>query len=98
LNNSKLAHLEDDFVRQSVEDAKAYTQKLTENIEKSNTGWFFGLPEPSALDAHAIVFLQRMVDLERFNLVSQPLRAYLERAREIPAWQKISGGKSTRPF
>lgn len=69
---------------------------LLENSQRSGDGpWMFGLQEPSALDAHAVVFIERMRDVGRIGLVPDKLDAYSQKATEQDAWRSVMNGRRT---
>lgn len=69
---------------------------LPENSRDSGDGpWMFGLLEPSALDAHAVVFIERMRDVGRIGLVPDKLDAYSQKATEQDAWRGVMNGRRT---
>jgi glutathione S-transferase len=69
---------------------------LPENSRDSGDGpWLFGLQEPSALDAHAVVFIERMRDVGRIGLVPDKLNIYSQKATEQDNWENVMNGRRT---
>jgi hypothetical protein len=69
---------------------------LPENTHGSGAGpWMFGLQEPSALDAHTIIFVERMRDVDRMGLVPEKLDAWSQKATEQEAWRNMMDGRRT---
>lgn len=63
---------------------------------KSAQTWIFGAATgPTALDAHVVVFLARLVEAGRSNLVTDDLKLYLTYHLSGEAWQSVSKGKPT---
>lgn len=71
---------------------------LPENAQGSGSGpWMFGLhgQEPTALDAHTIVFVERMRDVGRLGLVPERLDAWSKKATVQEAWASVMDGRRT---
>jgi glutathione S-transferase len=58
------------------------------------TGWLFG-DKPTALDAHLVAFIARMVDVGRSNLIPEKLQQYAQWAMQGPEWIKMRDGRSS---
>ena len=58
-------------------------------------GWIFG-SKPTILDAHAFPMIRRLMDRNRFDLVSQDdVKAYAEGVTKTKEWQRVSYGRRT---
>ena len=57
--------------------------------------WLFGLPSPSALDAHLVVFVARMRDVGRAGIIPDKVSEYADRAMARPEWQGVMEGRKT---
>jgi hypothetical protein len=57
--------------------------------------WLFGLTDPSALDAHLIVFVARMRDVGRSNIVPKAVSDYVDQAINQPEWQAMMEDRKT---
>lgn len=57
--------------------------------------WLFGLTSPSALDAHLVVFVARMRDVGRSNIIPKAVSDYVDRAMAQPEWQTVMEGRKT---
>lgn len=75
------------------ESARELLAALETRLGASDS-FLFG-PEPSALDAHLAVFIARMQDVGRDNLIPPKLREFGTRAKETPEWVKMMDGRST---
>lgn len=76
---------------------EALARKLLASLEgmlDSPNGWLYGT-EPTALDAHLIVFIARMTDVGRDNLISQKLKDYGAWAMHGNEWTAMMGGRKT---
>lgn len=72
-----------------------------ERIEKFLPGgsgqgpWLFGLESPTALDAHLVVFIERMREVGRGELIPAGLQAYADKAKAGKAWEGVMQGRRT---
>lgn len=66
-------------------------------MQRSNGRWIYGSHGPTALDAHLIVFLQRMKDTGHDDFFDGAMTKYLEHGTAIPEWNKLMHGRKTFP-
>ncbi|KAH8658333.1 hypothetical protein BX600DRAFT_468996 [Xylariales sp. PMI_506] len=98
LNTQKLAGLEPEAVEAAETSAQALTAKLDAILRgHPKSGWLFGLEHPSALDAHVVVFIKRMLDVNRGGLIPEGVKAYAEAAMAGEAWNHVMQGRNTMP-
>jgi hypothetical protein len=65
-------------------------------LSNSTSGpWLFGLTQPSALDAHLIIFIARMRDVGREEIVPEALGRYVDKAMERDEWRDLMQGRKT---
>jgi glutathione S-transferase len=57
--------------------------------------WIFGTAEPTALDAHVVPFIARLLDVGRDGMLQDRVRAYAERAFEGEPWKDVMQGRRT---
>ena len=93
-----MSGLKNDSVKENEEKAKKLMLHLEEMLPESQTGWLFGLDEPSALDTHLVVFIARMCDVNRPNLIPERLQQYGKRAMASKTWQDLMKGTTTTGF
>ena len=64
--------------------------------DSSESGpWLFGLGHPTALDAHLVVFIARLKDVGRHDIVPEKLMAYAERAWASESYKAVMQGRKT---
>ena len=84
---------------QVVEDNIAKTRKLLQDFEgtlsDSGKGWCFGLEHPTALDGHFVVFLCRLMDVQRDELIPEKVKQYALHAMEGKEWKETMEGRRT---
>ena len=97
ITDKKLTALTDDEVAKNKEYTKQTVAQLEDLLSKSDTGYFFGLPQPSALDAHVVVFIARMFDRGRGDVIPESLKSYAEEAFKGAAWNDVMQGRGTLP-
>ncbi|KAL2426902.1 hypothetical protein ABEF95_002157 [Exophiala dermatitidis] len=75
----------------------AKVDELLKQAEDSGNGspWIFGTQEPTALDAHVVPFLARLLDVGRNNMLSTRLEKYAEHAFAGNAWTEVIDGRRT---
>ncbi len=82
---------------ENVERAKTLLAKFEDILNDSNSGWCFGLKQPSAFDTHLIVFIARMMDVGREGLIPERIRQYAAKASESEEWKSVMQGRRTMP-
>ena len=72
-------------------------KKLLTSLERhlpEDEGWLFG-GKPTALDAHLVVFIARMLDVGRDSLIPARLQRYGSWAEKTPEWIQMMEGRRT---
>ena len=95
IDNNKLGALEADRVEKNERYAKGLAKKFEDLLRNSKTGWLLGFDNPSALDAHFIVFIARMLDIRRDDLITEKLKEYASKAMESAPWKEVMQGRTT---
>lgn len=57
--------------------------------------WIFNLLHPTALDAHLTVFIARMLDVGREDIIPEKLKTYAERVMQTEEWKNVMQGRRT---
>ena len=57
----------------------------------------FGTAHPTAFDAHLVVYVARMRDVGRGELIPGRVMEYLDRATEGVEWKEMMDGRRTVP-
>jgi hypothetical protein len=76
---------------------KQLMPKFEQLVRESRTGWLLGLEHPSAIDAHLIVFVARVLDVNREDLLPTLLVQWAKKAMEGKEWREVMQGRSTIP-
>ena len=96
MEDSRAHAIEPESVEQNRQRTITLLRKLEGHLSTSQSGWLFGFDTPSALDAHLVVFLARMRDVGRNDLIPEIFEKYALRALEGDAWKEVQSG-STKP-
>lgn len=79
-----------------MEDMVVYKTK-----SKGKGPWILGTEDPTALDAHLVIFLARLQDLGKHKFIPAELRGYADMAMETPAFKAVfwdvPGGRTVPP-
>lgn len=62
---------------------------------ESSDSWLFNLPHPTALDAHLTVFIARMLDVKKSEIIPEWLKNYAARVMETNEWKNVMQGRGT---
>ncbi|KAK0247009.1 hypothetical protein B0A54_17911 [Friedmanniomyces endolithicus] len=98
LKEKKFAVLTPQASRKNEEYAAQLMTRLESLLNASQTPWLFGLERPSALDAHLLVFIARMQDIGRGDMIPEALKKYGEKAMNGPEWHEVMQGRHTSPL
>ena len=75
--------------------------KVNEMLKASTTGarsgWVFGTEHPTAFDTHLVVFIARIRDAGRGELIPSRVMEYLQMAMEGDEWKEMMQGQRTVP-
>ncbi len=78
-----------------MQNAKAYLEEAATLLDISSGPWLFGQKRPTELDAHLIVMIARLQDVDRGFLVPESLRSYGEKAMAEPSFLAVMEGRTT---
>ncbi|KAF2171452.1 hypothetical protein M409DRAFT_18569 [Zasmidium cellare ATCC 36951] len=98
LDSEKASALTPEATKKNEEYTKELVAKLESLLQTSRTSWLFDLERPSALDAHLVVFIARMLDIGRGDVIPAALRAFAEKAMSGSEWQQVMQDRSTCAF
>ena len=71
--------------------------EIGEVLQVSQTDWILSTTLPTALDAHIIVFVARLKDAGRRELVPGRIIDYANKQMETAVWKKMVQGQGTVP-
>jgi glutathione S-transferase len=86
----KIAGIKQDTVDCEIERSRSLLSILESTLCGQGSGpWLFGFDGPTALDAHVVVFINRLRDVGRAKLISSTLAKYADAAMETSEWRKL---------
>lgn len=87
--------------RESAERAILQTRDLLAEIDGmlqvSHTGWILNTTHPTALDAHMVVFVARLADAGRGELIPASITDYAGKEMNTLVWEDMMQGRRTIP-
>ena len=87
--------------QESAERAIVKTRDLLHEIgevlQDSQTDWILNTTHPTALDAHVIVFIARLKEAGRRELVPARFMNYADKQMDTSLWREMMQGRSTIP-
>ncbi len=95
LRRDKVNALEPEKVQEELERARKYLEEAAKLLDPTSGPWLFGQTKPTELDAHLIVVIARLQDVERDFLIPETLKAYGRKAMSEPSWQAIMQSRTT---
>lgn len=69
--------------------------QIRDKHQDSSSPWIFGTVSATALDAHLAVFLARLNDVGRSNLIQGSMASYADDILGLPAWKDFMQGRTT---
>lgn len=90
IETEKIAAIKQDKVHNEVEHSRALLSTLESTLcSEGSSPWLFGFERPTALDAHVVVFINRLRDVGRAKLISSTMAKYADVAMESSGWRKL---------
>ena len=86
------------YIQKQESKASDFMSRVTTLLESSaGTGspWISGTKLPTALDAHTVMFVARLLDVGRENMVGSALRKYTDNIFKMEVWTELMKGKTT---
>lgn len=78
-------------------ETKDLLHEIGEVLQVSRTDWILSTTLPTALDAHVIVFVARLKDAGRGELVPGRIIDYADKQMETNLWKDMVQGQGTVP-
>jgi glutathione S-transferase len=95
--NREIPSLKRESAERAIVQSAQLLGDLDELLRASHSGWVLNTPHPTALDAHLIVFVARLRDGGRGELVPTRVVKYADGAMETSAWKDMMQGRQTIP-
>jgi glutathione S-transferase len=95
----KIDALIPETVEKEVAKAKTFLSEIDAILAlrplDKETSWLFGGSDPTVLDAHLAVFLMRLRDINRENLIPERLSRFADAAMATDEWRSVMGSRKT---
>lgn len=82
-------------MERNVDSTSTYLAEIAQLLERSKSGWILDTKVPTMLDAHVVVFVCRLQDIQRGGLIPEQVRQFAEVAMSQPAWEEVMQGQRT---
>jgi hypothetical protein len=95
--NREIPSLKQESAERAIIQSAQLLGEVDELLQASRSGWVLDTPHPTALDAHLIVFVARLKDAGRGELVPARVGEYADGAMDTSAWKDMMQGRQTIP-
>jgi hypothetical protein len=95
--NREIPSLKRESAERAIVQSVQLLGEAEELLQASRSGWVLDTPHPTALDAHLIVFVARLKDAGRREVVLARVMEYADRAMNASAWKDVMQGRQTIP-
>jgi hypothetical protein len=95
--NREIPSLKRESAERAIVQSAQLLGEAEELLQASRSGWVLDTPHPTALDAHLIVFVARLRDAGRGELVPTLVVKYADGAMDTSAWRDMMQGRQTIP-
>jgi hypothetical protein len=94
-DNNLRYSLNDDAVAKAKNQASGFLHRIEKHLSTSTTKWILNTPSATALDAHCVPFIRRLIEADNAGIVPLEVQRYAKRAVTEPEWESITEGKPT---
>lgn len=95
--SKEIPSLKRESAERAIVRTKDLLHELGEVLQDSQTDWILNTTHPTALDAHVIVFIARLKDAGRGELVPACFMNYADKQMDTSLWKQMMQGRSTIP-
>ena len=95
--SKEIPSLKRESAERAIVRTKDLLHELGEVLQDSQTDWILNTTHPTALDAHVIVFIARLKDAGRGELVRARIVNYADKQMDTASWKDMMQGRSTIP-
>lgn len=93
----EIPSLKRESAERAIVETKDLLHEIGEVLQVSQTDWILSTTLPTALDAHLIVFVARLKDAGRRELVPGCIIDYANKQMETAVWKDMVQGQGTMP-
>jgi hypothetical protein len=95
--NKEIPSLKRESAERAIGKTRDLLREIGEMLQVSRTDWILNTAYPTALDAHIIVFVARLKDAGRGELVPARITDYADRQMDTVVWKELVQGQGTGP-
>jgi hypothetical protein len=95
--NREIPSLKWESAQHAILQSKNFLSEIDRELQMSHTDWVLNTPYPTALDAHAIVFVARLRNAGRRELVPARVIDYADQQMDTVVWKEMTQGRGTVP-
>lgn len=95
--NKEIPSLKRESAERAIEKTTNLLHEISEMLRVSQTDWVLDTTHPTALDAHIIVFVARLKDAGREELVPARIVDYADKQMDTVVWKDMVQGRGTVP-
>jgi hypothetical protein len=95
--NREIPSLKRESAERAILQSTQLLDEVDDLLQASRSAWILDTPHPTVLDAHLIVFVARLRDAGRGELVPIRVVKYADEAMETSAWKDMMQGRQTIP-
>jgi hypothetical protein len=95
--NREIPSLKRESAKRAIIQSAQLLGEVDELLHAAHSDWVLDTPHPTALDAHLIVFVARLKDAGRGELVPARVVKYADKAMDTSAWRDMMQGRQTIP-
>jgi hypothetical protein len=97
ITSREIPSLKRESAERAIVQTKDILQEIGKMLQESQTDWILDTPHPTALDAHFIVFVARLKDAGRGELVPARINDYAVKQMDTAVWRAIVQEQGTVP-
>lgn len=97
ITSREIPSLKRESAERAIVQTKILLQEIGKMLQESQTDWILDTPHPTALDAHFIVFVARLKDAGRGELVPARIIDYADKRMNTAVWKVMVQGQGTVP-
>ena len=93
----EIPSLKRESAERAIVKSRDFLHEIDEMLQASQTAWILNTTYPTALDAHIIVFVARLKDAGRGELIPARVIEYANKQMDTVTWKEMVQGRGTVP-
>ena len=95
--SKEIPSLKRESAGRAIVKTKDLLNEIDEMLEVPQTDWILDTAHPTALDTQIIVFVTRLKDAGRGDLIPARINDYADKQMDTAVWKEMMQGRSTIP-